>query len=331
MNIEPIQQAGVLHRYATRLVAFEHTRTPHPSIEPRNILLFVPGLGDGFLTVPYSTALAPCLPASYSLVQPLLSSSYNGWGTSSLGLDVAEIAQCVAYFRRIRPGAKVVLMGHSTGCQDVIHYLLSPGLDARPTIDGVIMQAPISDRECFLMVLDQESYDAGVKVAQAYVEDGRGEDVLPGSVTGMFPRTPISARRWLSLTSPGPEHDGEDDYFSSDFSDERLKATFGKIGATAVPICFAFSGADEHVPNFVDKERLVSRWERFIREGGGVVDEASGVVRGATHNLARSTEERTSDDSVQDLLSRVVGVAQRVETGKLQLQTRNGGHDKSSF
>lgn len=222
-------------------------------------------------------------------------------------------------------------MGHSTGCQDVMHYLLSSGCDARPKIDGAIMQASVSDREGILMLLSQEAYDSGVKVAQAYVEAGRGEDILPGSVTGMFPRTPISARRWLSLTSPGPEHNGEDDYFSSDFTDERLKGTFGKIGATGVPICFAFSGADEHVPGFVDKEGLVAKWERIIREGGGVVDEASGVVGGATHNLAKSVGERTSEENVQDLLTRVVGFAQRVETGKLKLQTMQGGDGKSNL
>ena len=222
-------------------------------------------------------------------------------------------------------------MGHSTGCQDVMHYLLSPGFDARPKIDGAVLQASVSDRESMLTMLGQETYDSGVKVAQAYVEDGRGEDILPCSVTEMFPRTPISARRWLSLTSPGPEHDGEDDYFSSDFSDERLKGTFGKIGATGVPICFAFSGADEYVPGFVDKEGLVAKWERIIREGGGVVDEASGVVRGATHNVAKSAGERTTEDSVQDLLTRVVSFAQRMETGKLQMQTKQGGDGESNL
>lgn len=212
-----------------------------------------------------------------------------------------------------------------------MHYLLSPGLEERPNIDGAIMQASVSDREGFLMMLNQEIYDSGVKVAQAYVEDGRGEDILPSSVTKMFPRTPISARRWLSLTSPGPEHDGEDDYFSSDFSDERLEGTFGKIGATGVWICFAFSGADEYVPEFINKERLVAKWERIIREGGGVVDEASGVVEGATHNVANSTEGRASDDSVQDLLIRVVGFAQRVQSGKLQMQTMQGGDGKPNL
>ena len=223
-------------------------------------------------------------------------------------------------------------MGHSTGCQDVMHYLISPGVAERPKIDGAIMQASVSDREGILMMLSQESYDIGVEAARAYVRDGRGEDILPNNVTEIFPRTPITARRWLSLASPGPEHDGEDDFFSSDLSEERLRGTFGKIGTTGVPICFAFSGADEHVPGFVDKEELVAKWERIIREGEGVVDEASGVVRGARHNLAKSPDERSSGDGgVQDLLTRVVGFAQRVENGTWQMQTMQGGAGKSNL
>ncbi|KAI4136062.1 MAG: hypothetical protein LQ347_000112 [Umbilicaria vellea] len=209
-------------------------------------------------------------------------------------------------------------MGNSTGCQDVMHYLLSPGFEERPKINGAIMQASISDREAIPMMVAQATHDSAVKIAQAYVEDGRVEDIIPSNITGeAFPRTPISARRWLSLISPGPEHDGEDDYFSSDFGDERLRGTFGKIGAAGVPICFAYSGADEYVPDFVNKEKLVAKWERIIREGGGVVDEASGVVRGATHTMAKSTKQRTSEDSVQDLVTRVVGFAQRVEAGRV--------------
>ena len=38
---------------------------------------------------------------------------------------------------------------------------------------------------------------------------------------------PVSAKRRLSLASPGPSHSGEDDFFSSDLDDERLATTFG--------------------------------------------------------------------------------------------------------
>lgn len=91
-------------------------------------------------------------------MQPLLSSSYAGWGTASLTTDVDEIAQLIHYLKIQRPGGAIVLvsslpacipplfwrihtgpstskadadspllkLGHSTGCQDALHYLIGP-------------------------------------------------------------------------------------------------------------------------------------------------------------------------------------------------------------
>ena len=33
----------------------------------------------------------------------------------------------MGYFRGLRPGREVVLMGHSTGCQDVMEYVVGEG------------------------------------------------------------------------------------------------------------------------------------------------------------------------------------------------------------
>ena len=97
--------------------------------------------------------------------------------------------------------------------------------------------------------------------------------------------TAISAKRWLSLVSPGPAHAGEDDYFSSDFDDERLKGTFGKIGSTGTPMLILYSGSDAHVPESVDKQLLLDRWKRQIEDGGGVLVPESAVIPGASHTL----------------------------------------------
>ena len=156
-------------------------------------------------------------------------------------------------------------------------------------------------------------YDASVALAREYVAAGRQEDVLPSALTGTFFSAPICARRWLSLASPGPEHDGEDDYFSSDLSYERLKATFGKMGAGGrsederVRISFLYGDEDQYVPKWVDKEALVEGWESFVKEGGGIVDEGSGVVKGANHSLDGVPEE-----VLQDVVKKVVGFLERI-------------------
>lgn len=42
---------------------------------------------------------------------------------------------------------KIILMGHSTGCQDAMQYLLTKHSDT--PINGAILQASCSDREAF--------------------------------------------------------------------------------------------------------------------------------------------------------------------------------------
>ena len=203
-----------------------------------------------------------------------------------------------------------MLLGHSTGSQQIMHYLLSqPKL---PEIDGAIFQGSVSDREALKMSIPPSSYDAACHLAQKYIDEGRGDDILPFSVTKViFASAPVSAKRFLSLASPGPLHEGEDDYFSSDLADERLEKTFGKLGGMRV--CFLFGGSDQYVPESVDKVRMVERWHEYVEKGGGVVDEGSGVVDEATHTLVEGGK------GLEDLVARVVGFLERLESaGKVE-------------
>ncbi|KAL1618477.1 hypothetical protein SLS54_007205 [Diplodia seriata] len=304
MPFQPSAHDGVAHRFSPGLLAFEH--------KPANA---VGGLGDGLLTVPYPTTIASKLPPNWILAQPLLSSSYAGWGTSSLVRDADELAQCVKYFRsRHGPGAKIVLMGHSTGCQDAIEYVSSPSIPSaashRTPLDAIILQAPASDRQAMLHSLGKNKFDAANAVAQAYVDEGRGEDVLPFRVTEKdFKKTPVSARRWLALASPDKK--GADDFFSDDLPDDSLKTTFGAL-PKGLGVCVLYSGSDEFCPPSVDKEGLVKRWSGFVKEAGGVWEEEfGGVVPGASHNLRGD-----SDAVVGDLCRRVVGFLGKVEKGE---------------
>ena len=200
-----------------------------------------------------------------------------------------------------------MLLGHSTGSQQIMHYLLSrPSL---PEIDGVIFQGSVSDRETLTMSLPHAEYEAACQHAQKYIDEGRGEDILPFSITeSSFTSAPVSAKRFLSLASPGPLHAGEDDYFSSDLADERLEKTFGVLRSTGTRICFLFSGSDQYVPDSVDKVKMVERWHDYVRNGSSVVDEASGVVDGATHTLSEGGK------GLEDLVKRVIGFLERLES-----------------
>ncbi|KZF19766.1 DUF1749-domain-containing protein [Xylona heveae TC161] len=300
---------GILHHYSPRLVAFEHSppasHASAPESQPKNTIIFIAGLGDGLLTVPYATKLSQALPPNYRLAEILLFSSYTGWGISSLQRDAAQISECVAYFKRARPGGKIILMGHSTGCQDTIEYLVGRNAASYTPIDGAILQASISDREAIEAELKPATLKRGIEIAQKWVAEGKGDDVLPAEATDGSFGSPCTARRWLSLTSP--DHDGDDDYFSSDLSDEQLRQTFGKIPASS-PLCILYSGSDQFVPDFVDKAALVKKWIGFVKEGGGKVDEEhSGLVKDASHNLIGNDEP-----VVKDLIERVLGFVTKI-------------------
>lgn len=165
----------------------------------------------------------------------------------------------------------------------------------------------MSDREWMTFFLPLDIRDGCVKMAREYIDGGRGHDVLPITMSGKIFQTPISANRWLSLAIPGPDHAGQDDYFSSDFDSERMKRTFGKVGSTRTRLSLICGGNDEYVPASVDKHALIGKWLTHIKDGGGVVDDDAGIINGASHNL------REGGESTEDLKRRILGFVDRLE------------------
>lgn len=322
MAFEIAKYTGILHHFvgeivlstfiqkylrsfqSQRLVAFEYHNNAKQ--QNKNLILFVGGLNDGLNTVPYVPAIASALPPTWSLAQTLLSSSYGGWGSSSIQADADEIADCVAYFRNIyAKDGKIVLMGHSTGCQDSLWYLTGNGHEHRPAIDGVILQAPASDRECLQMLLSKTVLDYGVELAREMIADGRGSDFMPAkAIEGFFP-APVCARRWLSLLSP--DHGSDEDMFSSDLQTELWESRFGAVPHDT-QLCILYSEMDQYVPDFVDREALVQRWIGIATEHGVVVDtKNSGLLEGANHNVSNN------QDALGHLLKRVIAFLKKVE------------------
>lgn len=93
--------------------------------DAKNALVFIGGLGDGPHTVPYPRAIAKKLgeesSPSYSVFEFRLKSSFSGFGFARLVDDVADISALVKYLRSIGK-ERIVLMGHSTGCQVKNNY-----------------------------------------------------------------------------------------------------------------------------------------------------------------------------------------------------------------
>ncbi len=304
--------AGTAHKYSKRRIAFEHASPQSPNDAP-NTLLWVGGLTDGLLTVPYPSEIAKPLPSNWVIAEVLISSSYKGWGTGSLARDARELGECVSYFKKLRPGKKVVIMGHSTGCQDIMEYLLGKGSEEREALDGVILQGGVSDREAW-----EDSYKEGekrkeleeaIKMSKELIDAGKEKEVLSPESNAVLKDMggPLNAYRAYSLLAKG----GDDDYFSSDLSDQHFATTFGKIPKTT-PVCFLLGSEDPYVPASIDRAALLQRWTRIIREGGGIVDdEDGGVIPGAHHNLDDDPEE-----VVQDLVRRVCGFVTGLDSNR---------------
>jgi hypothetical protein len=120
----------------------------------------------------------------------------------------------------------------------------------------------------------------------------------------------------VNIASPGPDHRGADDFFSSDFDVDRIKESFGKLPAkTAVLILF--SGSEENVSSSLDKEALVKKWTDVAKGAGASIDDTNGgVVPGASHNL-----NGNPDSVVQDLVQRVLGFVGRLDKNEFAQNT----------
>jgi hypothetical protein len=189
------------------------------------------------------------------------------------------------------------------------------------------MQAPVSDREAMQWVMKEgflgksgEEIQAVYRQIQEIAEekDKSFDTIIPLSLTAHFGygSVPISLRRFMSLMSPGsPEEPSEDDLFSSDLTDQQLMETFGKVverGLLRDKLVVLFSGADQSVPDWVDKEKLLSRWRDAANHGGREQvwnDEYSGLIPGASHALSNDDQAGPR----QEVVNRVLGYLRRIE------------------
>jgi hypothetical protein len=90
---------------------------------------------------PYLTRLSSELERiKWSLCQLHMRSSYLGYGTGSLARDFEDISSGLTYLFA-NGKRRIVLMGHSTGCQDSVHFVLNRlSVVSTPPIHGVIVE-----------------------------------------------------------------------------------------------------------------------------------------------------------------------------------------------
>jgi len=300
-GVQPLQ--GALFRYRTSPYSLQAFESP-AGHSYRRFCIYMGGLTDGLLACPYVEALAAeCDSRGWALVQPILSSSYAGYGNSNLAKDATELAECLAYLQRSRGATAFAVIGHSTGCQDAVHLLATASPDLRKLVRAVVLQAPVSDREAASLEdaacsgsawHRAEERNALLAEAQQMIAQGHGSDLLPKKHYGFLP---ITAERYASLVGRG----GPDDLFSSDFSDQELlgrlghlstsgqREARGELATVPVPdhpglkVLFVHGLGEEYVPPHVDVPAL-SR--RFV-SAAGAPDASALLISGANHNLSQ--------------------------------------------
>eukprot|EP00560_Eucampia_antarctica_P002745 CAMPEP_0197834650 /NCGR_PEP_ID=MMETSP1437-20131217/23192_1 /TAXON_ID=49252 ORGANISM="Eucampia antarctica, Strain CCMP1452" /NCGR_SAMPLE_ID=MMETSP1437 /ASSEMBLY_ACC=CAM_ASM_001096 /LENGTH=333 /DNA_ID=CAMNT_0043439511 /DNA_START=19 /DNA_END=1021 /DNA_ORIENTATION=- len=309
--IPPVSPYGTFHgslfQYSSSLIAFESSPSPPLLSSPLSTLkldndnddsvrrskkcILLGGLSDGLIPTPYTQLLErACHEVGWDLVQPLTSSSYTGFGHGSLTRDTFELNALMEYLTHHRNADIFAIVGHSTGCQNSIHFLKHGHPHLLQKTKVVALQAPVSDREGAML---EPGYKENIKQAQMLVESGKAEEMMPRDAFW----APITAQRFISLQ----DTNGDDDFFSSDSTDEQMidrLSHVGRVGQqSGLQLIAAFSGKDEYVPDHVDKEQLLERMCQAMNNNNHDIDENNKTVasklmlHNGNHNLSKGEND----------------------------------------
>jgi len=273
---------GNLFIYDTKykLVAFESGL-----LLSSRCLILLGGLTDGLLSLPYVERLSSkldLLSKPYSLIQPLLRSSNLQYGWHTINNDIEDLKTLINYLINNRNNLEsIILMGHSTGCQDIIHYLRQDKI--YPKILQVILQGPVSDRQ-YLSELsstkDQLNY--------CYKNNKNINEWLPRYLHD----PPLTIERCLSLN----EINSIEDLFSSDLTDEQLKNIYKNIN---IPITWIWSKQDEYVPNHI-KDQV----ENFVKNKlANKTNSTFILLENADHAITNEQEQIFMIEKIIEILS----------------------------
>lgn len=276
--------AGRLYQWGQNKVAFESG-----CIGSLVKIIVLGGLGDGLLACKWVPALSDAArEKEWAVVQPTLTSSFGGHGTSNLRQDAEELTALVNDLVDNRGAEKVAIVGHSTGCQIAVTFMRLADRFVRTRVVAVALQAPVSDQESL-----QPSLEHFVGFAESNAH--RKDDLMPREAHFV----PISIGRFLSLYSKSGNED--DDMFSSYLTDDQLTSKLGHL--KGVPVLVAYSMSDEYVPSrfsLQDKETLVGRLAGAMGEGAVPL-----MLTGASHSLAEPADGSAQSAFVRALVEMV--------------------------
>ena len=158
----------------------------------KNALVLIAGLEEGFLGLAYTESLSRALLAEdYSLVMVNLSSSWGQFGFKSLATDCEDLERHVSFLKTRFAFGRIVLLGHSTGAQDVLYFIRHGNPETTSLVGAIILQSGISDREALTIEHFSGQIPQMREEAEKLQSAGKGESILSDRFIGV----PITANR----------------------------------------------------------------------------------------------------------------------------------------
>lgn len=270
---------GSVFKYSKQLAAFASTPTTNKYVNGG--IVFVAGLGDGLLCPAYTQAMT----SNFRFIQPVLSSSYNRFGTSSLIRDAYELIDLINYIKEnLHDIKQIILMGFSTGCQSICTLLTHFREKLPPRfIKGVVLQGAVSDRQYFLSDLNPDHSIYHQLLAESEVH----KNCISKLLSLPFMGAPINVYRTRSLLL----ENGDDDFFSMG-SDVCVERTLKAI--KECPTLFMIGGNDEGLTNGLTP--WLEMIDKIMNKTSTAIKIA--ILKGGDHALNQCSDE------VVDVLSK---------------------------
>lgn len=220
------------------------------------LIMLIGGLGDLLFNIKYFQYLWNKFNENYMICIPNMRSSGNSFGSFTIWNDVEDINEILSYIYNKNKLDEIYLLGHSTGCQDIL-CLFKKGINKQFPIKKCILQGPVSDRD--YLNKDEKLLNEIKRIEKEYnvlYENWNNSELKNSMDVSKYlydNKYPLLVRRFVSLYSKL----GDEDWFSYDISQETLKSMYSIID---IPFLFVFSLNDQYINYSHDEyKKLIER------------------------------------------------------------------------
>ena len=220
------------------------------------LIMLIGGLGDLLFNIKYFQYLWNKFDENYMICIPNMRSSGNSFGSFTIWNDVEDINEILSYISNKNKLDEIYLLGHSTGCQDIL-CLFKKGINKQFPIKKCILQGPVSDRD--YLNKDEKLLNEIKRIEKEYnvlYENWNNSELKNSMDVSKYlydNKYPLLVRRFISLYSKL----GDEDWFSYDISQETLKSMYSIID---IPFLFVFSLNDQYINYSHDEyKKLIER------------------------------------------------------------------------